>query len=56
MKLEFWDILSLKTKEERMSRLLKFQEKQRKKYQRMQMERVLLDLPFYFGHYLGSWT
>ena len=56
MKLEYWDILEIKSRDERMSRLLAFQEKQRKTYQRMQMERVLLDLPFYFGHYLGSWS
>ena len=56
MKLEYWDILEIKSRDERMRRLLEFQEKQKRTYQRHSMERVLLDLPFYFGHYLGSWT
>lgn len=54
--LELCEIMEIKSQGERSSRLLEFLEKQRKTYARIEMERVLLDLPFYFGQHLGDWS
>lgn len=54
--LELFKIMEIKSQSERSSRLLEFLKKQRKTYARMEMEGVLLDLPFYFGHYLDNWS
>ena len=54
--LELCKIMEIKSQSERSSRLLEFLEKQRKTYARMETEGGLLDLPFYFGHYLDNWS